>query len=51
MDEDDPEYIKIDKVIASNGVPFLQMRSVGSHSISGREKEGKQERSVEVIVT
>ena len=22
-------------------VPFLQMRSVGSHSMSGREKEGK----------
>ena len=31
-------------VIASNGVPFLQMRSVGSHSTSGREKEGKNER-------
>ena len=27
--------------IASNGVPFLQMRSVGSHSTSGREREGK----------
>ena len=25
-------------LIASNGVPFLQMRSVGSHSTSGREK-------------
>jgi hypothetical protein len=32
-------------VIASNGVPFLQMRSVGSHSTSGREKEGKEERT------
>ena len=31
-------------VIASNGVPFLQMRSVGSHSTSGREKEGIKER-------
>ena len=30
-------------VIASNGVPFLQTRSVGSHSTSGREKEGKKE--------
>jgi hypothetical protein len=29
-------------VIASNGVPFLQMKSVGSHSTSGREKEGKE---------
>ena len=28
-------------VIASNGVPYFQMRSVGSHSMSGREKEGK----------
>jgi hypothetical protein len=25
----------------SNGVPFVQMRSVGLHSMSGREKEGK----------
>ena len=31
----------VGRVIASNGVPFLQMRSVGSHSTSGREKEGK----------
>ena len=31
-------------VIALNGVPFLQMRSVGSHSTSGKEKEGKRER-------
>ena len=28
-------------VIASNGVPFLQMRSV--HSTSGKEKEGRKE--------
>jgi hypothetical protein len=27
-------------VIASNGVPYLQVRSVGSHSVPGREKEG-----------
>ena len=26
---------------ASNGVPFLQRRSVGSHSTPGREKKGK----------
>ena len=31
-------------LIASNGVPFLQMRLVGSHSTSGREKEGSKER-------
>ena len=31
-------------VIVSNEVPFLQMRSVGSHSTSGREKEGIKER-------
>ena len=30
-------------VIASNGVPLLQMRSVGSHSTSKREKEGNKE--------
>ena len=30
-------------VIVSNGVPFLQMRSVGWHSTSGREKEGNKE--------
>ena len=28
-------------VIASNGVPNLQMTSVGSHRTSGREKEGR----------
>ena len=31
--------------IASNGVPFLQMGSVGSHSTSGRETEGNKERT------
>ena len=31
-------------VIASNGVPFLQIMSVGSHRKSGRVKEGKKER-------
>ena len=29
--------------IALNGVPFLQMRSVGSQRTSGREKEGNKE--------
>ena len=29
-------------VIASNGATFLQMRSVGSHSTPGREKEGNK---------
>ena len=28
--------------IASNGVPFLQLKSVGWHSTSGREKEGRK---------
>ena len=35
----------VQPVIVSNGVPFLQMRSVGSHSTSGREKEGNKERT------
>jgi hypothetical protein len=35
----------VQPVNASNGVPFLQMRSVGSHSTSGREKEGNKERN------
>ena len=29
-------------VIALNGLPYLQMRSLGLHSKSGREKEGKK---------
>ena len=28
------------QVFASNGVPYLQMTSLGSHSTSGRKKEG-----------
>ena len=28
-------------VIASNGVPYLQIRSVGSHNTAAREKERK----------
>ena len=31
-------------VTASNGMPSLQMTSVGSHSTSGRDKEGKKVR-------
>ena len=30
-------------VIASNGIPYLQMTSVGSHSTPGREREEKKE--------
>ena len=30
-------------VIALNGVPFLQLGTVGSHSMSGSEKEGALE--------
>ena len=33
------------RVIATNEVPCLRMRSVGSHSTSGREKEGSKERT------
>ena len=32
-------------VIASNGTPFLKLRSVGSHSRSGSEKEGNEGRT------
>ena len=35
----------VQPVIASNGVPYIQMRSVRSHRKSGREKEGKKERT------
>ena len=31
-------------VMSSNGVPYFQMRSVGSHSMSERDKEGNKER-------
>ena len=31
-------------VIALNWVPYLQLTLGGSHSISGREKEGKKKR-------
>ena len=36
-------------VIASNGVRYLQMRSVGSHNKSGMEKEVKKERTAWII--
>ena len=39
------DEVAVRPVIASNGVPFLKMRSVGSHSTSGREKEGNKERA------
>ena len=35
-------------VIASNGIPFLQMRSVGFHNTSGR-KDGKDEVMMELL--
>ena len=35
-------------VIYSNGAPSVLIRSVGSHSTSGREKEGKKERRVRI---
>jgi hypothetical protein len=34
----------IRSLIISNGVPSLQMRSVGSYSTSETEKEGKKEK-------
>jgi hypothetical protein len=35
-------------VIASNGIPYLQMRSVGSHSTSGMEKDGEKKGRVSI---
>ena len=40
-----PSMKSVRLVIASNGVPYILMRSVGSHSRSEREKEGKKERT------
>jgi hypothetical protein len=37
-------------VIASNGVHYLEMRSLGLHSISGMEKEGKDRHIIAEIV-
>ena len=37
-------------IIASNGVSYLQMTSVGSHSASEREKEGKNNSKKQVNV-
>jgi hypothetical protein len=36
-----PSMKAVQPVIASNRVPYLQMRLVGSHGISGREQVGK----------
>ena len=32
-------------VITSNGIPYLQMRSIGSYNTSGRDKEEMKERT------
>ena len=40
-----PDEGAVRPVIALNGVPFLQMRSIGSHSMSRRGKEGNKERT------
>ena len=37
---------RLQLVIASNGVAYVQTRSVGTHITSGREKEGNEERIV-----
>ena len=39
-----PSIKAVRPVIALNGVPYLQMRSVGSHSTSGRDKKEEKER-------
>ena len=38
------ETVAVRPVIASNGVSYLQMRSVGSHRTSGRGKKGNKEK-------
>ena len=40
-----PSMKAVRPVIASNRVPYLQIRLVGSHSTSGNQKEGKKERT------
>ena len=40
-----PSMKAVRPVIASNGAPYLQMRSLVSYSTSWREREGKKERS------
>ena len=37
-----PDEVAVRPVIASNGVPYLQMRFAGTHSTSGWVKEGKE---------
>ena len=39
-----PHEEAVRPVIASNGVPFIQMRSVGSHSMSRQEGRRKERR-------
>ena len=39
-----PSMNAVRPAIASNGFPYLQMTSIGSHRTSGMEKEGKKER-------
>jgi hypothetical protein len=39
---EDPMTKAVRPVIASNGVTYLQMRLVGSQSMSGKEMEGKK---------
>ena len=34
----------VQSIIVSNGVPYLQIMSVGVYSISAREKKGRKER-------
>ena len=41
-----PSMRTVRPVITSNWVPYFQMSSVGSHSTSGMEKEGKKKRTV-----
>ena len=37
-------------VITSSETLYLQMRSIGSYSLSGKEKEGKKERMAGITV-
>ena len=43
--------IAVRPVIISNGVLYLQMRSLGSHSTSAVEKEGKKERTGQYLIS
>ena len=37
-------------VMASSGIIYLKMKSVGSHSTLGREKEGNKETTVIILI-